>query len=303
MKKNWKRIVTLLMALVLFVGMVPAPIQAASTTYLEVTRDNAPIRAKSHDEGKIIDRCEKGVVLKSSGAFLNYKLNKWYKVEYQGKTRYIYSGNVKTHKHAYQNLNYDGVTYQICDCGKVNVKATTQIKSVQANAIAGYASQYGSLAATSSALDGPIPAGDIIGLLILAYGAYVVSTGAISRSAAHSISIDLDFDEYLKENRNVCSEASFRLVQRHKGSNLTYIGKQCYNAAQAYILARFGADVYTKYQPNAFLAASMHPKGCYSEIDKNQPNYYYHYHLGADKNSKTGGHIFFGSSPNGLTPA
>ena len=304
--KKFTKFLSVLLVLALFVGMIPTPAFAASTTYLEVTRNNAPVRADKFDTGKVVERCAKGTVLKSTGTTWNWKGSKWHKVQLEGssKTYYIYDGNVKTHKHSYKNtVTFDGVTYKICSCGYINVTATTQVKLKQGNAIALSASTYGSLALGTSAADGLLPVGDAIGLVILAYGAYTMSTGqTISSSKAYDIAIDLDFDEYLKQNRNTCSEASFRMVSRGTGKNLTYIGSTCYNAVQAYCLAVGGVDVYTRYMPNAMMAASFHPDGCYSEIDKNKPNYYYHYHLGADADHKVGGHIFYGTSPSGLTP-
>ena len=315
--KKFTKIMSLLLVLTLFVGMIPTPAYAASVSYLEVTRNNAPIRADKYDTGKIIDRCAKGTVLKCTGTTYNWKTSKWYKVEWEGKTRFIYSGNVKTHSHSYKNkVTFDGVTYKICGCGYINVTAKTQVKVKQGNAIAMSATAFAPLAGSTAtaysfipaaggaaALDGPLPFGDVAALLILAYGAYTMTSGTtISTSKAKSMAISLDFDDYLKQNPNICSEASFRMVSRATGKNLTYIGKTCYNAVQAYALAVGGQDMYTRYMPNAKLAASFHPGGCYSEIDKNKPNYYYHYHLGANAKSKVGGHIFYGTTPSGLTP-
>lgn len=303
--KKCMKFLSLLLALTLVIGLIPVQTFAASTTYLEVVRDNAPLRAKNTNQGQIVARYAKGTILESTGSCYNYKFNKWYKVpDANGTVRYIFADNVKVHSHSYQYLTYDDVTYKICDCGDVIVSAKTYAEVKKGNALALYATQYGSMAAGAAMSDSPVlPYGDVVGLLILAYGAFEMATGSsISSTKAHEIAIDLDFDEYLKNNPQVCSEASFRLVQRHTGSNLTYLGKQCYNAAQAYVLARFGADVYTKYQLNAFITASMHPGGCYSEIDKNKPDYYYHYHLGANANYKVGGHIFYGATPSGMMP-
>lgn len=276
----------------------------AGLTYLKVIKNNAPVRAGNTNKGAVIEKVPSGTILECTGSNYNYKLNKWYQVQYLGKTRHIYSSNVTELSHSYDHLDFDGVTYNICDCGHVTVTSTTEMKVLQANSFAAYGTQYLPLAATAAASDTVLPVGDAIGLLILAYGAVTMATNSsISSAAAQEISETLDFDKYLKANSNTCSTASFRMVLRHTGGNLTYLGKTCYNAAQAYILARFGADVYTTYQANAFLAASMHPGGCFSEIDKFQPNYYYHYHLGANHGSKVGGHIFYGLTPSGLTPA
>lgn len=90
-----KRTLTLLLAVVLLVTMLPLTAFAAKKQYLEVTKDNAPIRAKASEKGKIVQRCPKGVILEAEGSKINLYLNKWYKVRWKGDVCFIYSGNVK----------------------------------------------------------------------------------------------------------------------------------------------------------------------------------------------------------------
>lgn len=300
--------------------------ETSSVTYLKVTKQNsAVIRSGNSEKHSIVDRIPTGTILESTGSCKNGVGNTWYKIQYKGKTCYIYSGNVSRIAHHYETLEFDDVVYRVCDCGKVTVSSASQSKLQTGQNVAKFShstalaiplsgglafnmgatemAKYGSYALGSSAVDGILPVGDIVAILILAYGAYAMATNSpITQSTATDIAAEMDFDQYLKENRLVCSEASFRVVTRHPGG-LTYVNDKCYNAIQAYFMAKSGMDMYTRYYPNALLAASFHPTGYYSEIDKDQPNYYYHFHLGANKKLKTGGHIFYGMSMSGQTPS
>lgn len=90
-----KRTLTLLLAVVLLATMLPLTAFAAKKQYLEVTKDNAPIRAKASEKGAIVQRCPKGTILEAEGSKINLYLNKWYKVRWKGDVCFIYSGNVK----------------------------------------------------------------------------------------------------------------------------------------------------------------------------------------------------------------
>lgn len=103
-----------------------------------------------------------------------------------------------------------------------------------------------------------------------------------------------------KRNENICSQYSFRKVQRVNGG-LKYIDKYCMDPAEAYIyLTAIGGDVYTESEDSAMmLVAQIHGSGI-CERDKDKKSYFYHYHLGT--NREIGGHIFFGSNDFGEVP-
>lgn len=279
---------------------------------IEVKRDNAPIRSAASENGSVLFRCEEGAVLKYTSTVINKYGNLWYKVTFNGKTGYIYSGNVKMHTHSYQHLTYDGVTYNVCDCGKVTVtvKTTQKVDSYKVSmsgvaataplSMTGYASTAGGLAIA----DGPIPLGDIIGLSILVVGAYLTLTNSKpSTTQVQEIVRNIDFDSYLEQNGSSCSVTSYRRVLR-EGGTLKYIDDKCMNIGEAYVYVRYiGGDVYCNDQPTAMALAVMHGENnFYMERDKNQPTYFYHYHLGANAKHKVGGHIFFGTNELGQRP-
>lgn len=87
-----KKFLSLLLIFSILLASVPAGALAASSDYLIVTRDNAPIRTGPSEDDSIVARCSKGDLLETTGSTLNWRLNHWYKVRYNGSTRYIYSG-------------------------------------------------------------------------------------------------------------------------------------------------------------------------------------------------------------------
>jgi hypothetical protein len=292
MKKMFK-LMSFVLVMALLVVSTPISANAASVTYLEITRDNAPLRKEAHDEGKIVARCEEGAVLKSTGSFYNYKFRKWHRVEYQGSTYYIYSGNVETHYHEYEELYYGGTTYKYCDCGQVNVVSTVNVS--QSNSIAAYAGAAG----VAVAVDGPIPVGDIVGAAILLYGACYLATSEFS-DAVIDVLEEIDVDEFLDAHENVCSTESFRKVSR-LGGTLTYIDNECMDDIQAFFYVMLVGDVYNVYEQNAEELAALY--GSYfKDRDKDNPAYWWHFHLGNDHKDKVKGHIFFGTNDYGMYP-
>ena len=108
---------------------------------------------------------------------------------------YIYSENVKTHKHSYDSFEYDGITYKYCDCGKINVRveSTATVLKADAAAIAATAAGF------SSAIDGPLPIGESIGLGLMISLGLLAESGAIpSISAVETVYEDIDVSEYHK---------------------------------------------------------------------------------------------------------
>ena len=292
MKKVFK-LMSFVLVMALLVVSTPISANAASVTYLEITRDNAPLRKEAHDEGKIVARCEEGAVLKSTGSFYNYKFRKWHRVEYQGSTYYIYSGNVATHTHDYEELYYGGTTYKYCDCGQVNVVSTTT--KYASETIASYASAAG----LAIGLDGPAPIGDIVGAAIIMYTACYLATNGLS-DVVIDVLEEIDVDEFLDDRENECSAESFRKVSR-VGGTLTYIDNQCMDEIQAFFYVMLVGDVYNYDEQNAEELAALY--GSYfKDKDKDKPSYWWHFHLGNDHKSKVKGHIFFGTNDYGMYP-
>ena len=289
------RFMTFVTVMALMVVSAPISTNAASVTYLEITRDNAPLRKEAHDEGKIVVRCEEGAVLKSTGSFYNYKFRKWHKVEYQGKTYYIYSGNVEKHQHDYEEISYGGATYKYCDCGQINVVSTTTMSNSNANAVAAYAGT----AAAAPWLDGPLPVGDIIAAGVLLYTGCFLATSDFSDTVVEVLE-EIDIDELLDAKDNVCSVESFRKVTRAAGP-LTYIDNECMDMIQAYFYVMLVGDVYNVSEDKAEELAALYIN-YFRDRDADKPEYWYHYHLGNDHKDKVKGHVFFGTNDYGQYP-
>lgn len=90
-----KRLLSILMVICLMVTMLPLNALAASKDYIEVTKDNAPLRSGKAEKYSVVARATKGTILKVIRSSYNGYLNKWYEVETASGSAYIYSGNVK----------------------------------------------------------------------------------------------------------------------------------------------------------------------------------------------------------------
>jgi len=98
----FKKVISCIIAMVMVFSIVSVAIPknvvyAAGTIWLEVTKDNAPVRTEKSDDGKVLRRLTKGTVITAEKKELNWKLRWWYKLK---SGEYIHSGNVKeTHEH------------------------------------------------------------------------------------------------------------------------------------------------------------------------------------------------------------
>ena len=64
MKKLIARIISMLLCACMLVSLVPVNAHAASETiYVEVTKDNAPLRSENNQDGAVVARYEKGIIL------------------------------------------------------------------------------------------------------------------------------------------------------------------------------------------------------------------------------------------------
>ena len=290
---SMKKITSVFLVICLLITTFPVTAFADSDEHLVVTRDHAPIRRDKSEDASVVAYCNKGDVLETTGSSLNHWLNRWYKVRYNGNIYYIYSGNVRTSSHSYTRFTYDGVKYSICtECGyaKVTLTSSATISHSDANAVAS------SLSMGLVLVDGPLPIGDFAALLTIALTAYV-ATSDLTKTAVTDITLDLV--DFLNDNdyERVCSIDSFYQVLRLP-TGLKKMSTTCYNYAEAYAYVLGGGDVWTETYDAAAKLAAFYPGGGYSEIDKDSPGYYYHFHLGSDRHNKNrrAGHIFYGTS-------
>ena len=310
-----KKIISILLALILVLGCFPVNAFAAgneetcavapyssNASLVEVTREGAPIRTGPGERYSTVVKCELGTVLEKTGTTINRYLNRWYEVTYRESqsnkcyTGYIYSENAqKKHTHQYEVLEYDGVTYKYCDCGTLTVRVKNEYRVQKAEAVAIAGTAAGALAV----VDGPIPAGDLIGVGLLITVGILDATGVLPTvEEVQEVYEDIDFDQF--DDDDSCPIDSYRRVSR-AGGTLTYTDSDCLSIVEAYVWVRTGNDVWCRDWDTAHKPGSLHATGCFSEIDSGDKDYWYHFHLGTCTPSGkhldvVGGHIFYGAS-------
>lgn len=301
-----KRLICVVLAIMFVISSFPVTVFAASNEkYIEITKENAPLRIKADGDARIVMRCDVGTIVETAGSCYNWKLSKWYKVKLPGNEEmlYIYSGNVKKHEHkTTRQLSLNDTTYKICDCGHIDADASTRKQKEEASSIL----KSTSLALPLIALDGPLPLGDFAAAAILVLGVCVAHDYAMpaAQELADIIS-EADFDEYLADrNKNACSMYSFRRVVRYPGG-LKYVDQYCMDAMEAYVyISLLHGDVYTVSEDSALTLAAMFGSAI-MERDNARPgkdvtSFFYHYHAGTDRQNKA--HIFFGLNDLGMGP-
>lgn len=96
MKKALKRSLSLSLALIMILCMVPNVFALDNSSTIVVGRNRAPLRTISYEEGEVIERYAEGTSLTYNRLFINSKKNLWYVVPLgDNKQGYIYSGNIK----------------------------------------------------------------------------------------------------------------------------------------------------------------------------------------------------------------
>lgn len=292
-----KRFLSVIMVIAMVVcSFPPREAQAATVTYCEVISDGTTIHAKNRGSSRVVATCQAGAVLEVKGSCRNIFFNKWYKLDYNGQTCYIYSKDVKPHNHSYMDLSFNGVTYMICDCGSITQWADSYEDRLAGENVSKAVTM--ALPITLAAADGPLPVGDLLaaGILILA-GCMSMDVSLPTTEELAVLMSEAEFEDYIKSREYACAIDSFRRVKRENGQ-LRYIDDNCLDRVEAYIWVRFlNGDVYTPYEDNAMLLAAMHGAAT-MERDKDKKSYFYHYHLGVRDETKQhlGGHIFFGTN-------
>lgn len=312
MKRVIKTSVSFLLIVALLVVFLPdvrVNVQAQEKKFVDVVVSDAPLKSSAYKYTDIVARTYSGRVLTVVNEISNEYGHVWYEVAWEnepgdGNTAYIYSGNVKEHEHSYQNKEVEGVEYSYCECGDVYVKETSQVKFSNADTLVLGAT---ATAGATSMVDGPLPVGDLVGLVLVAGTWCLLYSGAIP-TELQEVTTDKDFSDYIKENGDTCSDTNFRIVVR-EGKELVKASDYCLTIPQAYVYARYcKGDVWTPDETGVVALACAKLNGDYigPEVDKNQPSYYYHYHFLAEptqteegqettQGHKTvGGHVFYG---------
>ena len=296
MRKNVKRMVYVIFTILALLVTTKSMAEAYESQYIEVVNEGAPIRTEPYKEADVIMMCSEGSLLEYEGGICNSYGNGWYIVNIQGNSGYIYEENVVTHECDYNDIYYNGTTYEYCGCGNINVLYSEKISVERATAIATYAAE----AAAVAALDGPVLLGDAIGGAILIIGAADSILNGVNEEVV-TVAEEIDLEGIL-EKESVCTDTSFRKVIPVKNEGkLTYVDDECMDLLQAFFYARFVGDTYTLYQENAYEEAALYGS-CYVERDRDRPEYWYHYHFGESAQDKVGYHMFFGTNEFGEVP-
>ena len=178
------------------------------------------------------------------------------------------------------------------ECGHATVTLTqsAEISYSKAEAVAGYVS----LGVGMAASDGILPAGDVIGILVTGIGClYAVTTP----SATMVTELTRDLIDYMHDDTaRSCNGESFYLVKRVYG-DLYIVDPMCMTIPEAYAMVSAGRDVWVYSKKAAIACASLHGT-FYQQVDKNQPGYFWHCHMGTDDahRDESFGHIFYGKS-------
>lgn len=265
--------------------------------FIDVKTSNASLKSGAYKYADTIAKTYSGRVLNVKGVVLNEYGHLWYKVAWEnepgdGNVAYIYAENVEKHVHSYVCKEVENVQYSYCNCGDVYVEETSEKMISRADTLVLGATATG---AATSVIDGPLPVGDLIGVVLVA-GTRCLEYSGIIPSEIQQITTEKEFCEYIKENGEVCTEDNFRMVRREKGL-LFKVDEKCLTISQAYVYARYcKGDVWTPDETGQIAeeCAALNKDFFGPEVDKDQPGYYYHYHFGKDHKTEVGGHVFFG---------
>lgn len=64
--------------------------------YMVITKDNAPLRSSASNKGTVYANLAKGTLVATSGTVKNSAGNLWYRINMNGKSYYMFSGNMKS---------------------------------------------------------------------------------------------------------------------------------------------------------------------------------------------------------------
>ena len=341
MKNKRKVILSLILAIAIVLGGLPVSAFAASDTFIEVTKDNAPVRTKAYESGDVIERLEEGTILQADACW-NLKGHRWYRVELSdGRSGYIYSKNVQKHEHNFNEYNTQIGTFLVCEqCGRIEEKHITDVKKGSAvkafainavmhmfydsspsgvlNVVTGgmtasgakvytYSSAY-ALPLTLAVADGPAPIGDIIGAAI------VVAGGA---AALHDAASFIELNEVVDLDTFAASITAGEFLDRLKNRERECDATTFRRVVRESGGLRYADDIcmdWTEayicvvlgidvYTPFSEIADQFSALFTFVRMERDKdPTHYWHYHAYDNQGIKIRAHIFFGANDYGAMP-
>jgi len=302
-----KKIISVLMCLVLLVNVLPMTVALADNDYVVVTKDSAPIRNDYYETGDVMKWVPYGTVLQVVGTKTNSHFNLWLKVRFDDPDRHmcregwIYSGNVQEHRHNYIRYNYNGNTFCVCeDCHTISIE---QVRTVPLSRMDSISLAVPTAIGTAMADSPAIGPADVAAVFILIMAAFEIGTEPQMTEVIEMVDT-MDITKFT-EGTNKCGIDSYYKVELLP-TGLKKMDDKCMNIFQAFICARMNvANVWTETMAAAEACAALNGRGRYfgPERDKEQPAYFYHYHLGRNADHKDSPrHIFFGTNDYGQRP-
>ena len=214
-----RKLVSLVLVLCTLLTILPLNALAASKTYVIVTKDNAPIRSGAGEKYEVLARATKNTVIETTGTKLNLSLNAWYKLNVNGKTAYIYSGNVKktSVKPSEFNggaikLNASSKTLNLSGSTSASLKAIVKYKSRTESNVS-WSSSNSAIASVNA--NGVITAKKVGTATITAKHKIYGTTATCKVTVANSKQLGTTARE--QSNSSSCSGAAARTI-------LTYLG-------------------------------------------------------------------------------
>ncbi len=272
-----KKLVSALMIVCLLMTMLPLNAFAASKGYVQVTKDNAPLRTGKGEKYSIVVRATKGTVLEVVDASYNWYLNKWYQVKTANGTAYIYSGNVK-------KVSVPGYTTALTlskSSAELNLEGT---KTLKLNAICKYKNRTDTNVVWSTSNDG-VAAVDSSGKVT------AKSVGTCTITAKHKVfgttatckitvieKVTLNTTAKEQSNSSCCSGASaFTVLKCLKGASFSKTDLQLYKEMGSTGVVYKIRDVLNKYlnktvyKYGTYSSQSAYEKAVIKSIDAGYP--------------------------------
>lgn len=132
MKKTIQKILSITLILTMVLTMIVPASAAGFFTTQEIfgyegrifltVREDVPVRAEPHNEGKVLAYLPKGYPVEAVGLFRTWKGSEWVKISnegYEGTEAWIFVGNLEIHSHTFVQLTDLG--FEFCSqCGHLH---------------------------------------------------------------------------------------------------------------------------------------------------------------------------------------
>lgn len=199
---------------------VPTETFAESKTYIEVTKDNAPLRSGKAEKYSVVVRATKGTVFEVVSSSINISLHLWFKVKTSSGMAWIYSGNVK-------KVSVSGYTKEIAlNKSSLSFNLKKGAKTAKLNAVCKYKNRNESNVIWSSSkssvavvdASGNVTAKGIGTCKIEAKHKIFGTTASCKVSVTESITLGVSAKE--QSNSRCCSGASaYNVLKYLKGAS------------------------------------------------------------------------------------